>query len=140
MHVSLAANGEYRLECVVSGDTVADVLEYVSYSPEELLADLRRAIERAVQAGRVTLEESHHLLKIYEAGLASYTYLEHKWTIDVTGGSTVTFYVEAYHTSNSEGDDFTFSYSTDDSTYYNMVTVTKTSDNDTAQSYALVGG
>ena len=68
-----------------------------------------------------------------------YSYLEHKWTIDVLGGDTVTFYVEAYHTSNSENDDFVFAYSTDDSSYTNMVTVTKTSDDDTYQSYALPG-
>jgi hypothetical protein len=66
--------------------------------------------------------------------------LEHKWTVNVTGGSSVTFFVEAYHTANSEGDDFIFAYSTDDSSYTNMVTVTKTSDDDTAQSFALPGG
>jgi hypothetical protein len=68
-----------------------------------------------------------------------YTYLEHKWTIDVAGGTTVTFYVEAYHTSNTEGDDFVFAYSTNDSDYTNMVTVTKISDDHTAQSYELPG-
>ncbi len=71
-----------------------------------------------------------------------YSYLEHKWPISVTGGNPVTFYVEAYKTSNSEGDDFVFAYSTTgvDGSYTNMVTVTKTSDNDTAQSYVLPGG
>ncbi len=68
-----------------------------------------------------------------------YSYLEHKWTINVTGGNVVTFYVEAYHTSNSEGDDFVFAYSTDDSTYTNMLTVTKTSDDNTCQTYGLPG-
>ncbi len=68
-----------------------------------------------------------------------YSYLEHKWLINVTGGDTVIFNVEAYHTSNSEGDDFVFAYSTTgvDGTYTDMVTVTKTADDDTDQSYAL---
>ncbi len=66
-----------------------------------------------------------------------YSYLEHKWTINVASGSTVTFFVEAHHSSNSEGDDFIFAYSTDDSTYINMLTVTKTSDDNTYQSYVL---
>ncbi|MHC4372886.1 MAG: right-handed parallel beta-helix repeat-containing protein [Planctomycetota bacterium] len=66
-----------------------------------------------------------------------YDYLEQKWTINVTGGSTVTFYVEAYKTTSSDNDDFVFAYSTDDSSYTNMVTVTKTSDDDSAQSFAL---
>jgi C1A family cysteine protease len=63
--------------------------------------------------------------------------LEHKWTINVTGGETVTFYLEAYHTISTDDDNFVFAYSTDDSTYTDMLTVTKTSDDDTSQSYEL---
>jgi len=51
-------------------------LQYVSYSLEDLLTRLRGAIERALQGKRITLEEARCLLKIYEAGLSSYTYLE----------------------------------------------------------------
>ena len=76
VHVSIAPNGEYHIEAVVSGDTVTDVLEYVSYSREDLLARLRRSIECALRAKRLTLEESRQLLRIYETGLSSYTYLE----------------------------------------------------------------
>ncbi|MHC4087536.1 MAG: CBM35 domain-containing protein, partial [Planctomycetota bacterium] len=65
------------------------------------------------------------------------SYLEHKWTINVTGGDSVTFFVEAYHTTNSEGDDFIFAYSTDDVSYTNMVVVTKTADDDNQQSFVL---
>jgi hypothetical protein len=65
------------------------------------------------------------------------SYLEHKWTINVTGGDSITFFVEAYHTANSEGDDFIFAYSTDDISYTNMVVVTKTADDDNQQSFVL---
>ncbi|MCK4628671.1 MAG: hypothetical protein KAT56_06680 [Sedimentisphaerales bacterium] len=63
--------------------------------------------------------------------------LQHKWTVNVTGGDTVTFYIEAYQTISSDSDNFVFAYSTDDSTYTDMLTVTKTSDDDTCQSYEL---
>ncbi|MBM3225209.1 MAG: arginine decarboxylase, partial [Candidatus Tectomicrobia bacterium] len=76
VHVSLAPNGGYHIEAVVAGDTVTDVLEYVSYSREDLVARLRRAIESALRAKRINLEDSRQLLKIYETGLSSYTYLE----------------------------------------------------------------
>ena len=66
-----------------------------------------------------------------------YSYLEHKWTINVTGGETVTFNVEAYKTPSGDGDDFVFAYSTDDSSYTEMVYVTKTNDDDTVQSCPL---
>ena len=65
------------------------------------------------------------------------TLLEHTWTFNVTGGDTVTFFVEAWHTANSEGDDFLFAYSTDGTNFTEMLTVTKTADDDTAQTYEL---
>ncbi len=69
---------------------------------------------------------------------SQYSYLEHKWRIDVTGGTSVTFNVEAYKTISTDGDNFVFAYSTSaDGTYTDMVTVTKTSDDDIAQSFVL---
>jgi len=67
-----------------------------------------------------------------------YSYLEHKWTIQVTEGlQYYEFYVEAYHTTNSEDDDFVFAYSSDDVSYIDMVTVTKTTDDNIYQIYVL---
>jgi len=77
------------------------------------------------------------ITEVKSRGKVKHSYLEHKWTIDVTDGATVTFYVEAYHSSNSEGDDFEFSYSTDDQTYTYMLTVAKTENNGSYQSVQL---
>lgn len=66
-----------------------------------------------------------------------HSYLEHKWTINVAGGSSVIFYVEAHKTANSEGDDFVFAYSTDNANYTDMLTVTKIADDNVTQSYTL---
>jgi arginine decarboxylase len=71
-----AGPGGYRIEEVVAGDSVTDVLRYVSYSRRDLMARVRRASEAALRARRMTLEESRHLLEMYEKGLAGYTYLE----------------------------------------------------------------
>ena len=57
-----------------------------------------------------------------------YSYLEHKWTVNVTGGTSVTFYVEAHQSASSDGDNFDFAYSTNDVSYSHLVTVTATSD------------
>ncbi len=71
-----------------------------------------------------------------------YSFLEHKWAFTVTATPYVTFQVEAHHTANAEGDDFVFAYSTSgvDGTYLDMLTVTKTSDDDSLQSFALPPG
>ena len=52
------------------------MLKYVSYDREDLVARVRRFAERALRANRMTLEESRPLLRLYEEGLAGYTYLE----------------------------------------------------------------
>jgi arginine decarboxylase len=68
----------YQIEHVVPGDTVAEVLHHVMFDREDLMTRLRRASEIALRAGRITLEESRHLLRAYEEGLSGYTYLEQR--------------------------------------------------------------
>ncbi len=76
VHVSLDEDGEVNLDTVIKGDTVREVLNYVQFSADELLSQMRRDVERAVRAGKISLEESRMLLRFYEAGLEGYTYLE----------------------------------------------------------------
>jgi arginine decarboxylase len=76
VQVSLGPNGGYLIDHVVSGDTVTEVLNYVSYHKDDLVARLRKYAESALRAGRITLDESRQLLRMYEDGLAGYTYLE----------------------------------------------------------------
>jgi len=66
-----------------------------------------------------------------------YPCLDHVWVVNATGGSAVTFNVLAYHTSNRVNDQFAFLYSTDNITYKSMLTVTKTTNNKTMQSFVL---
>ena len=37
---------------------------------------MRKDVERAVRAGKITLTESRQLLHFYESGMEGYTYLE----------------------------------------------------------------
>jgi arginine decarboxylase len=76
VHVSLDEATGYKIEHVVTGDTVTDVLHYVSYNRDELLSRVRRAAELAMRQKRMTIEDSRRLLKMFEGGLAGYTYLE----------------------------------------------------------------
>ena len=66
-----------------------------------------------------------------------YSYLEHRWTVNLASGTNPVFYVEAHHTPNIEGDDFVFAYSTNGSNFTTMLTVAKTADDDIAQSFVL---
>jgi arginine decarboxylase len=76
LHISLGEGGGYHIDHVVPGDTVTDVLQYVSFNREDLVARVRRYSEIALRQSRISLEESRALLRMYEDGLAGYTYLE----------------------------------------------------------------
>lgn len=76
VHVSLDEDGSPSLDAVIKGDTVREVLHYVQYSADELATQMRKDVERALRAGKISLEESKQLLRFYESGLEGYTYLE----------------------------------------------------------------
>ncbi|MBX3395949.1 MAG: biosynthetic arginine decarboxylase [Phycisphaerae bacterium] len=76
IHVSVKDDGQYFVEHVIDGDTVGEVLQYVQFSPENLVARLRQTVERAVREKRINFRESAELLRFYEEGLKGYTYLE----------------------------------------------------------------
>jgi arginine decarboxylase len=76
VHVHFDEDGEVVIDDVIKGDTVREVLAYVQYSPEMLMERLRKDVEKAVKANRITLAESRQMLRYYEAALDGYTYLE----------------------------------------------------------------
>jgi len=76
VHITVDTEGEYTIEEYVKGDTVREVLSYVQYNVDELLGKMRKDVERAVRAGKLSNNESRQFLKFYEAGLNGYTYLE----------------------------------------------------------------
>jgi len=78
VHVSLDANDAVVLDAVIKGDTVREVLDYVEFNTEALMAKLRADVEAAVRAGRFDVEASGRLLRFYEDGFNGYTYLEER--------------------------------------------------------------
>jgi arginine decarboxylase len=81
VHVRLGDNGidntdGARVEHIIKGDTVREVLKYVEFDPEMLMAKLRADVEGAVNANRMEDQQAGRLLKFYEEALMGYTYLE----------------------------------------------------------------
>jgi len=73
VHVSMDEDGEINLDAVIKGDKVREVLAYVQYLADELIAKLRKDV---VRSGKISLNESRQMLRFYESGLEGYTYLE----------------------------------------------------------------
>ncbi len=65
----------YRLDHIIEGDAVKEVLSYVGYEKRRLLSGLRKDVERAIEEDRLTIQEGKLLLENYSRGLDSYTYL-----------------------------------------------------------------
>jgi arginine decarboxylase len=74
VHIHMTPKG-YNIEHVVKGDTMTEVLGYVQYDSEDLVENIRRRSEQALQDGTITLEEAQLLLQHYEHSLNHYTYL-----------------------------------------------------------------
>ncbi len=74
VHVRLDGD-DYRVDHVVEGDSVTEVLTYVQYSKDDLIGKVRRAVEDAVRDKRLSVAESGRFMRRYEEALAGYTYL-----------------------------------------------------------------
>jgi arginine decarboxylase len=74
VHIHMTPKG-YKVEHVIKGDSMTEVLQYVQYSREGLLENVRRATEQALQANQISLAEASLFLKDYEHSLNGYTYL-----------------------------------------------------------------
>ncbi len=74
VHVRLDGD-DYRVEHVVEGDSVTEVLSYVQYSKDDLISRVRRSVEVALRDKRLTMAESGRLMRRYEEALEGYTYL-----------------------------------------------------------------
>jgi arginine decarboxylase len=73
VHLSLTEAGGYEVRGVVHGDTVTDVLRYVQFDADTLIANFRKKVQRATN---LTRAEANAFIADYIEGLAGYTYLE----------------------------------------------------------------
>lgn len=74
-HVRLDAQGRLRLDTVVEGDTVREVLEYVQIEPSRLIESMERDAERAVDADLISEEEASRFRRRFREAFNEYTYL-----------------------------------------------------------------
>jgi arginine decarboxylase len=74
VHIKLTPKG-YKIEHVVKGDTMKEVVGYVQYDAEDLIESIRQKTEQALLEKRITIQESQRLLQNYERSLEQYTYL-----------------------------------------------------------------
>jgi arginine decarboxylase len=75
VHVSVTEKG-YHIDQIIDGETVAEVLDYVQYSPKKLVRTVETWVTTSVKQGKITATEGKEFLSNYRSGLYGYTYLE----------------------------------------------------------------
>ena len=75
VHVSVYKD-RYEIDQVIDGETVAEVLDYVQFSPKKLVRSVETWGTSSMKAGIITPEEGREFLSNYRSGLYGYTYLE----------------------------------------------------------------
>jgi len=79
VHIHLAPKAQaqqgYTIEHVVRGNTTDEVLAQVQYDPKDMIEQIRRRSEQALQNNQITIEEARKLMANYKEGMARYTYL-----------------------------------------------------------------
>ena len=72
VHIRLTPKG-YEVGDLVHGDTITEVLNYVQFNSQDLVANFRRKVQNATGLARA---EANAFIADYIEGLAGYTYLE----------------------------------------------------------------
>ena len=67
-------NGEYVIDKIIEGETVADVLEYVQFTPKRMARTVEVWATTSVKKGIISPEEGREFLSNYRSGLYGYTY------------------------------------------------------------------
>jgi arginine decarboxylase len=74
--VRIQEDGSFDFVREIGGDSIADVLSYVEYQPNQLLEQFRVTAEQAVRNGRISPSERQAIFEAFSASLRGYTYFE----------------------------------------------------------------
>ena len=75
VHISVYKD-HYEIDQIIDGETVAEVLDYVQYSPKKLVRNIETWVTQSMKLGKITPEEGREFISNYRSGLYGYTYLE----------------------------------------------------------------
>jgi arginine decarboxylase len=75
-HVSIGDDGDWRIDTIVEGDTVSEVLGRVQFDADDIRIQLHEDVRAALVAGRITRQEGASLRQFLDDSLEGYTYLK----------------------------------------------------------------
>jgi len=75
VHIKIE-DGQYVIDKIIEGETIADVLDYVQFDPKRMVHAIETWVAQSVKRGAITMEEGREFISNYRSGLYGYTYLE----------------------------------------------------------------
>jgi arginine decarboxylase len=76
VHVTQNNDGSFKIDKIIEGETVSDVLDYVQFSAKKLVRVMETWVAASVKEGKISINEGKDFLNLYRSGLYGYTYLE----------------------------------------------------------------
>lgn len=76
LHVRIDDKGRIESAKQITGDRVDEILKYMEYDPESMVATIKARADKANKHGFITAKEKNAFLKAYKAGIRGYTYFE----------------------------------------------------------------
>lgn len=76
VHVVTDGETGYKIDQVIDGESVAEVLDYAQYNAKKLVRTVETWVMSSVKKGKISVEEGKEFLSNYRSGLYGYTYLE----------------------------------------------------------------
>ena len=74
--IRITDKGEVEFAQEVTGDSIAEVVSYVEYDPQQMLSRFRAKAEEAVRAQQITVQARQEMVQLFRASLQGYTYFE----------------------------------------------------------------
>jgi arginine decarboxylase len=75
VHITFNKKTNYKIDTVIKGDSINDLLKYVQHDGNEILKNIHNLMEKQVALRQITIEESSHFLQLLDRTLQGYTYL-----------------------------------------------------------------
>ena len=75
---TVRVNHDHSVDLIheIHGDSIADVLSYVEYHPDQLHRQFRSIVEEAVRDKRISRQQKHTMLGLFTDSLHGFTYFE----------------------------------------------------------------
>ena len=75
VHITFNRKTNYKIDTVIKGDTVTNILKYVQHDGNEIVKKVHNKLERQVSLCEISIEERSHFLQLLDKTLKGYTYL-----------------------------------------------------------------